>query len=761
MKSRYKQRQFDFDLQDIKVLSDRFGFDEHNNFLLKKFGINSQNAKAFFSDGENGLLDPFLMKNMDLAVEKINFAKEKNQKILIFGDYDADGISASAILKLFFDETGIDSFVYLPKRSEGYGLKIETLVRLYKQEKFDLVVTVDCGITAVDEVEFIKKILHADVLVTDHHEPGEKLPNCICVNPKLGYPFRDLSGSGVALKLVQALSCEQIAKSFCDLASIGTIADIMPMESENRAIVKIGCRNVNNLGLKELLIANKIELNKLDCSSMAIKVAPKINAAGRIDEPMIALDLLLAKSEVIAKNKVKRLMESNTERQNLMEKSYQEALDYIQKHNLAQLPAIFVYGENWKHGVLGIVASKLVEKFKVPVGAFMPEGDNIIGSMRTPEGINLHAIVSDVKQHVLRFGGHKMSVGVTVFKDSFNLFYQQFLVKMQEQTIDNVQRFYDAEFLPEYLEDKFIKKVKQFEPIAPNNKIVFYGQFSVKNTVWFGKNKSFLKILTQEGIELKTFADFSHLASALKINCNFECLFSLEYDEFVRKYVGVIIDLNILNSIGFDELYLCNYIDKIDFSVKKDEMECISINSVEFFANEGNCCCVFGSMLEFEKVKEKIVFEDFYLDFFYPNQNLNTVLISPDARVDFSKFKNVICFNVYNKEIEKSVYNENVYCCNFLNQLPSFITGQNIDRDVCIKIFKAIIENNEENIDKYQLYLKCGVFEYSYGTFLCVLKVFEELKIFNIIEKPFTLIYNRGIKVNLADSKLYKMIATE
>ncbi|MBR5145319.1 MAG: DHH family phosphoesterase, partial [Clostridia bacterium] len=298
MKSRYKQREFNFDFQDIKVVSERFGFDDQNDFLLKKFGVNSDVATDFFSDGEKGLLDPFLMKNMDIAVEKINFAKENNHKILIFGDYDADGISAAAILKLFFDETGIDSFVYLPKRSEGYGLKIETLMRLYKEEKFDLVVTVDCGITAVDEVEFIKKILRVDVLVTDHHEPGEKLPNCVCINPKLGYPFRDLSGSGVALKLVQALSSYEVAKSFCDLASIGTIADIMPMESENRAIVKIACRNVNNLGLKELLIANKIEINKLDCNSMAIKVCPKINAAGRVDEPMVALDLLLAQSDV-------------------------------------------------------------------------------------------------------------------------------------------------------------------------------------------------------------------------------------------------------------------------------------------------------------------------------------------------------------------------------------------------------------------------------------------------------------------------------
>ena len=761
MKSRYKQRQFDFDLQDIKVLSDKFGFNDENDFLLKKFAVKSDIADDFFSDGENGLLDPFLMKNMDLAVEKICFAKENNQKILIFGDYDADGISASAILKLFFDETGIDSFVYLPKRSEGYGLKIETLMRLYRQEKFDLVLTVDCGITAVDEVEFIKKILKIDVLVTDHHEPGEKLPNCVCVNPKLGYPFRDLSGSGVALKLVQALSSVDVAKSFCDLASIGTIADIMPMESENRAIVKIACRNINNLGLKELLVANKVELNKLDCNSMAIKVCPKINAAGRVDEPMVALDLLLAQSDVIAKNKVKKLMESNTERQNLTEECYQQALDYIKEHNLSQLSAIFVYGENWKHGILGLIASRLVEKFKVPVGAFMPEGDTVIGSMRTPEGINLHGIVSDIKQYVLRFGGHKMSVGVSVFKDGFKLFYQQFLAKVNEQKIDTVQRFYDAEFVSGYLEDSFIKKLKQFEPISPNNKLVFYGKFSVKSSVLFGKNKNFLKILSNEGIEFKTFADFSHLVSALKTNCNFECLFTLEYDEFARKYMGMIIDLNLINSIGFDELYLCNYLDKIDFSAKNEDVEIITDSDVKSFATEGNCCCVFGSMLEFEKAKEKIDFEDFYLDFFWPNQSDNTVLISPDKNVDFSKFKNVIYFNSYNKNIEKVMADENVYYCNFSKQLPAFISGQNIGRDDCIKIFKAIIANNEENIDKYQLYLKCGVFEYSFATFLCVLKVFEELKIFNIIEKPFTLIYNKGIKVNLADSQLYKMIETK
>ena len=761
MKSRYKQRQFDCDVNDIKVVSEKFGFDEQTDFLLKKFGVNSNNADTFFADGENGLFDPFLMQNMDLAVEKINSAKQDGKKVLIFGDYDADGISASAILKLYFDEIGIDSFVYLPKRSEGYGLKIETLMRLYRQEKYDLVVTVDCGITAVDEVEFLKKILHVDVLVTDHHEAGEKLPDCVCVNPKLGYPFRDLSGSGVALKLVQALSDEEVAKGFCDLASIGTIADIMPMESENRAIVKIACRRVNNLGLRALLEANKVDASKLDCNSMAIKICPKINAAGRVDEPMVALDLLLAQSDVIAKNKVKTLVESNTQRQALTEEAYQQALEYINQNNLASLPAIFVYGENWKHGILGLIASRLVEKFKVPVGAFMPEGDNIIGSMRTPEGINLHATVSDLKQYVLRFGGHKMSVGVTLFKDGFEQFYQQFIDKIKDQNIDSVQRYFDAEFCLQYAEDSFAKTIKRFEPIASNNKIVFYGRFSVKSSALFGKNKNYLKILTQDGFELKTFMDCSHLISAIKTNCNFECLFTLDYDEFSRKYVGLMSDINLLNSISFDELYLCNYIDKLDFDEKSEKIDFMPLSRVDSFAKEGKCCCVFGSMLDFEQVKDKIDFDDFYLDFFWPNQHCNTVLISPDKNADLSKFDNIIYFNVYNQKVEQVDFSENAFYCKLSDNVPAYISGQKIGRDACAKIFKAIVANNSQSIDAYELYIKCGVFEYTFGTFLYVLKVFEELKIFNIIEKPFTLIYNKGIKVNLADSQLFKMIATE
>ena len=761
MKKRYIQRQYNFDENDIKIVAEKFGIDDNALFLLKKYNVTSQNAEKFFSDGEDGLLDPKLMSGMSAAAEKIKAAVESGKKILIFGDYDADGISASAILKLYFDSVGADSFVYLPKRSEGYGLKIETMMKLKNNPGFDLVVTVDCGITAVDEVEFVRKILKTDIIVTDHHEPGDKLPACVCVNPKLGYPFRDLSGSGVALKVVQALSDEETAKHFCDLASIGTIADIMPLESENRAIVKLGCAHVRNKGLASLLRANKIAAESVDCSSMAMKICPKINAAGRVDAPTAALDLLLADNAADAEMKVAALMDANARRQTLTEKCFAEALDYIDKNNLSLRPAIFVYGEKWQHGILGLVANRLIEKFKVPVGAFMPDGDNIVGSLRTPEGIDLYAVVSELKGRLLRFGGHKMSVGVTLFKDCFEAFYSDFCEKISEHIRDSAEYFYDAVYDEAYLGDRFTAQLKAFEPVQSNNKVIFYGEFGVKAVNVFGKNKNYIKVLTQNGLQLKTFGDYTEFLPALRQNCNIECLFGLEYDDFEKKYVGMIIDMNIIDSISFDDIYLRNYISRISFDGNNDEREIIDVGHVGYYAQEGGCCCVFGSMLEFEKMSRLVDFSDFYLNFFFPRQFSNTVLIAPSKNVDLSKYMSVIIFCHYNFDVEDYSFCENPLFCGDKAEVPAYLYGQKIDRNCCVRIFKAIVGNRAGCIDMNELYLRCGVFEYSIGTFEFVVKIFEELGIFKVYEEPFSVVYNKDVRTELAKSKLFNMIASD
>ncbi len=761
MKNRYAARQYQYDEKDIKAVAQKYGFDDNALFLLKKYNVTSNNAEIFFSDGENGLLDPFLMSGMREATERIQRAIESRERILIFGDYDADGISAAALLKLFLDSKEADSFVYLPRRSEGYGLKIETLTKLKNTHGFDLVVTVDCGITAASEAEFVKKILKTDIIITDHHEPPENLPNCVCVNPKLGYPFKGLSGSGVALKLVQALSDENTAKYFCDLASIGTIADIMPLESENRAIVKMGCAHIHNQGLAALLKANKVETGSVDCSSMAIKICSKINAAGRVDTPNIAFDLLMSDNLPDAEKKAMTLTEANAKRQALTEECFMEALSYIDKHKLASKPAIFVYGENWQHGILGLVANRLVEKFKVPVGAFMLDGDNIIGSLRTPDGIDLYSAVGALKANLLRFGGHKMSVGVTLFKDLYEKFYADFCDEISKQFFGATERLYDAVYRSEFTGTKFINQLKSFEPVQPNNKVVFYGEFSVRAVNTFGKNKTYIKISTEDGLELKTFSDFTEFLPALKQKCNIECIFTLEYDEFEKKYIGMMTDINILDSISFDDIYLRHYIERLDFKKNTDESETISIGDVQYYAKEGGCCCVFGSALEFEKMSQRIDFSEFYLNFFVPRQFANTVLISPSKDVDLSKYTSVIIFCNYNSDIENYPFCESPLLCGDKAEIPAYLYGQKIDRNSCARIFKAVLRNISGCVDIDELYTKCGVFEYSIGTFEFVMKIFEELGIFTISYKPFSVVYNKDVKSDLMKSKLFNMIACD
>lgn len=755
MISRYTKRTYDSADIDYNALASNLRLDVNTGFLLQKYGVNYQNAAEFFAYDAGGLRDPFLMHGMKQATEIVNNVIKNGETILIYGDYDADGISAAALLKLYFDSIKAKSSVYLPKRSDGYGLKIETLSKLAAQRNFDLLLTVDCGITAVNEVEFVKKILKRKVVVTDHHEASEKIPDCICVNPKLGYPFRDLSGSGVALKLVQALSDEKTATYFCDLASIGTIGDVMPMQDENRAIVKLAALNQNNIGLKALLESNKVE--GFGCSDISLKICPKINAAGRVDDPEIALNLLLAENAAAAKTKAALLSEVNNKRQEITETSYAEALDFIRTHGLENKKAIFVYGEKWKHGILGLVANRLVEKYKVPVGAFMPDGDNIIGSMRTPDGLNLFETVTALKSYLLRFGGHKMSVGVTLRKETFKDFYAAFLEQCDKKDFCD-EIFYDQEFDETFLTDDFFEKLKAFEPVLPSEKVVFYGRFSAKNFSLFGKSKKFLRVLTQNDFELKSFADFSPFFEAFKHNCNFECVFTLEYDDFAKRTVGNIIDLNILNSVNFDDIYLSNFIDGLDVNrTLEEEKETFTLADINAFLNEGNCCCVFGSMLEFEEIAEKINTENCFLNFFVPRQYTNTILISPSQNADLSKFKSVLYFNDYIPLFSEHQKSDNAFYFESYAKTPSFISGQKLNRDICVKVYKSVLPNLNRCLSFYELYLKSGVFEVSFASFCFVLKIFEELKIFTVNENPFMFTQNKGVKVDLNSSKLYNI----
>jgi len=714
MRKKYFQRAFEYEQSDLDWLCNELSLDAQSQFLLKKFKVTRDNFGEFFPT-ETRLSDPFLLDDMDKAVAKVS--ESLGKEILIFGDYDADGVSAAALLYNFFNDNGIGVDVFLPSRSDGYGLKSESLGRLFEKKFYDLVITVDCGITGVAEVRYIKDVLGADVIVTDHHEICGALPDCICINPKRGNLHKELSGSAVALKLVQALSDGETAKRYCDLAALGVIGDIVPLTGENRTIVNLGLGDINNVGLRAILDAHGIETP--DCAAISLKICPKLNAAGRVGDPMTAFNLLTCCDKREAERLASKLSSLNEVRKKLTDEAFETALRQISHTD----KAVFVYDENWLPGVLGIVSNRLVETFHVPAGAFTSESGNIVGSMRTVDGHDLLAAVNSVAEHTLRFGGHKASVGVTVAPEKFDVFKNAFLEKLSGDKSSDTAQYFDEEYCDFYLSDKFYNQLRMFEPVLPNDAVVLRGEFTAKNAALFGKEKKHLKVLTDCGAEIVGFFNFQKHFPALAAGCRFECLVSPIKDDYTQKTVLLLSDLSVLPSLRLENLYLENYLGK-----------CVK----EQASGLAGTCFVFDSYAEFEQ--SEIDGSDYYLDFFHPYRpGENTVLISPAPDCDLSAFKRV------------------VYCGG--EQTPEFLYSQQIDREICAKVYRALSGSKGHYLDLSEAYSKLALFELTYQQFLVVVKIFEELGIAEVTALPFSIRVNADKKAELTDSALYNLVA--
>lgn len=370
--------------------------------------------------------DPFDLSGMREAVARIEEAIKHNQKVLIFGDYDVDGVSATAILLRYFKDINFSADFYLPNRyTDGYGLTCAVIDKIKQQFNPNLIITVDCGISCPAEVEYIKE-LSMDVIITDHHEISEKIPETIVIDPKLPnqkYAFNGLCGAGVALKLVQALSNKEQAKKYLAICAIATIADIVPLTDENRAIVSFGLRVLDSLplGVKMLMQKSKVDINA-SASDIAYRLAPKINAAGRMGDAAVALNLYLNEDKKKLEGVVKNLINLNTERQALCNKIYEEAEYMLSQKNLTQMHAIVLYSKDWDSGIVGIVAARIAEEYNKPT-VLLSEVDGLLkGSARSINHIDIFSIISNIKQTLETFGGHKMAAGLSVKKENIDMF---------------------------------------------------------------------------------------------------------------------------------------------------------------------------------------------------------------------------------------------------------------------------------------------------------------------------------------------------
>lgn len=399
--------------------------------LLARDISTKEQAKKKYLD-LSPLSDPFLMKDMDKAVERIWKAIENEEKIVIYGDYDVDGVCATATLFSYLESVGANVFYKIPNReTEGYGLNSNVLKKL-KNKGVSLVITVDNGIAAIEEIHLANEI-GLDVVVTDHHLPKEILPNALAVVDPMRNddtsPCKILAGVGVAFKLVCALEgvgCEEMLEYYADLICTGTIADLMLLEGENRTLVKYGIDILNNsprCGIESLLKVSGLYGKEITSENIAYSIAPRINAAGRMSDATTALELLLTEDEEDADKLAEFLEYENKKRQDTQNKIAEEITAEIQKnHDLIKDRVIVVWGENYHPGVIGIVASRLVEQYSKPAIVFTKDGDEYKGSGRSVSAFNLNEALENTKQWLIRFGGHELAAGLAVKEENLENF---------------------------------------------------------------------------------------------------------------------------------------------------------------------------------------------------------------------------------------------------------------------------------------------------------------------------------------------------
>lgn len=447
-----------------------------------RIGSKVRSVEQILSDREivhqtrGDLHDPFLLEGMRDAVERIRAAVEAREYIWIYGDYDVDGITSCAILMRYFESIGARAAYYIPDRvSNGYGLSVSGIEEIVSKGG-NLLITVDCGINAFAEADFAKE-KGLDLIITDHHMVEDRLPQAYAViNPKRGgYPFAHLAGCGVAFKLVQALAGERFAEiidRIIDIAAIGTIADIVSLTGENRIIVSEGLKNIRNTGLRQLIRVAGKEVGSIGTGDVSFVIAPIINACGRIGNPKLGVELLLAEDAELAERMARRLYTLNQERQMQCKQATEESIRIVEQSvSLSANRVIAVCGDGWHSGIIGIVASKLVETYHKPAIVLTRADGQLKGSARSIRGVSIYDILGSVKQYLLRFGGHDLAAGLTLDEAVFDEFSGALRTAAEQYPSDCFIAEKNCDYLvtPDVITMKFIRDLQQIEPFGLDN----------------------------------------------------------------------------------------------------------------------------------------------------------------------------------------------------------------------------------------------------------------------------------------------------
>ncbi len=551
----------------IKLLQSQIGISRNSSIILAQRGINNyHSAKSFFRPKFNNLHDPFLMKDMKFAIDRIKEAINNKEKILIYGDYDVDGVASTALLTNFLRQKTNNIFPYIPDReTEGYGVSFNGIKKAIKKQ-VSLIISIDCGIKALKEVEYAKKN-NIDFIICDHHLPESEIPNAIAVlDPKrvdCKYPFKELCGCGIGFKLIQALNLEwdmdtRQLINYLDLVSLATVADQVPLYDENRIITYLGLEQINKEprpGIKALL--SDFKGNEISTSTLVFKLCPKVNAAGRMKHANLALELLMCEKLEHTVNLSEQISSINIERREEDKKTTEEALTQIKQKEEESFYSTLVHNDNWHPGIIGIVASRLIEKYYRPTIVLTKQGEYYIGSARSINGFDIYKALKKCTNLLEQFGGHKYAAGLKLHESKLKLFRSEF-EKFSKKNISQKQKIktliYDLEIPLSDLNFKFFKIIEQMEPFGPNNlKPIFCSRNCVttSQTRTVGNDKKHLQLFIKSKNKIYKGIAFGRGDLLNKINESkgFDILYSVEKNTWNgnTELQLIIMDLKINN----------------------------------------------------------------------------------------------------------------------------------------------------------------------------------------------------------------------
>ena len=556
---------YKIDEEKVKLIQEKYNLNFLIATILANRDINIEDIETFLKPTRTDFHNPFEMPDMEKAVERIIKAIDNKEKIVIYGDYDVDGITSITVLKSFFKDMGIDVGYYIPNRlDEGYGLNKNAIEKI-AEKKYDLMITVDCGITSIEEIEYAKTF-GIDTIVTDHHETKKILPEAIavvdCKRRDNLYPFRGLAGVGVAFKLIQAIGIklnleEKTYLKYLDIVAVGTISDIVPLVDENRVITKLGIlllKQTRNLGLQSIM--ELTGYNKIDSTSISFGIAPRINACGRMGHAEDALNLLFSADKNQALQQARNISQFNTKRQEYEKRIFDEAIKQIEENHLENNKTIVLGGNDWHHGVVGIVASKITEIYYKPCLLICFENGEEIGkgSGRSIDGFDLHEALTKCEKYLNSFGGHSMAVGLSVTRENLPKLQREFEEIANKSNIDELLPILkiDSTVKIDDINKEMVESLGLLEPIGEGN----------RNPLFAFKN---LKIDS-----IRSLTEGKHLKLSLKSNRTYidAIGFNLGYmaDEYI---IGEKVDV-----AGNLEINSFNGVDNIQINIKDLKKSC-------------------------------------------------------------------------------------------------------------------------------------------------------------------------------------------